>query len=210
MLRVNVFCDVTQAYMIFWSMAVNVTLNGFYIFQETIRPSSLQVLSILRARSGPLSGGEVSARFVWPLARGQSSAPTRFHKAGGSVRGIKDEASWRMARLLLLGRRGKLLYIWQQEQRTRRGVDVHCHRDLHCSCLVYRLLMEGLVPKVWRTHRLLWRLTRTHVHTRGGETLQSQPPTTMHSAAEACVCLSEHVCVQSCVQEKKLSALHKR
>lgn len=37
------------------------------------------------------------------------------------------------------------------------------------------------------------------------QTLQSQPPTTTHSATEACVCLPEHVYIVMCSREGKLS-----
>lgn len=119
--------------MIFCSVCQWTGLRGNHFSH----PSPQQVLN------KPTMGG-VSACFVWLLVE-VMSAPTRFHRAGGSVRGIKDAASWRMAGLCCWGA-AQLLYIWQQRPSKRRRLSIDVRRRcLHCSCSVYRLLMERLV-----------------------------------------------------------------
>lgn len=152
--------------------------------------------------------GGVSACFVWPPARGQRSAPRRFHGAGSSVRGIKDEASWRMARLLLLAR-SQFLYTWQQGSKTWK----HCTSRRYAPLPLSPLFLPSLqaadggacaISMARCLTSVYWGPAGTHVVKRHTEETQQHNLKLMKH-----VCWSAWVCVHTLRCQKKRQSLIK-
>lgn len=87
------------------SLAVNVTVNGSpMLVVRPLNKCSTSPPCMIRTAG---QEGSVCLLCLAACQGSKFSPPCRFHGARDSVKGIKDAASWRMARLLLvLGRRG--------------------------------------------------------------------------------------------------------